>query len=65
MSKNLVSALIWIMTNVYGFGIPIDSLIESELDTAIAKPKSYFAYGRIGIIIVIPDARKVIYAYNG
>lgn len=51
--------------NLYGFGIPIDPLIESELNTAIAKPKSYFAYGRIGIIIVIPDTRKVIYAYNG
>jgi hypothetical protein len=49
----------------YGFGIPIDSHIEQIVNEAISKPGSFFAYGRIGVLIVIPDMRKVIYVYNG
>lgn len=49
----------------YGFGIKIDSRIGQLVDEAISKPGSFYAYGRIGILIVIPDARRVIYAYNG
>jgi hypothetical protein len=51
--------------NVYGFGIPIDSSIKDEINKAISEPGSYFAYGRIGVLIVVPNARRVIYAYNG
>ncbi len=51
--------------NRYGFGISIDPLIERDINKAISRPGSFFAYGRIGILIVIPDIRRVIYAYNG
>lgn len=49
----------------YGFGIAIDSAIEREINEAISRPGNYFAYGRIGVLILIPDARKAVYAYNG
>ncbi len=51
--------------NKFGFGISIDSNIERTIDAAISQPGSYFAYGRIGILIVIPDRRRVVYAYSG
>lgn len=49
----------------WGFSIPIDPKIESEIDYTISKPGSYYAYDRSGIIIVIPSIKKVIYAYAG
>ena len=51
--------------NAYGFGIPIDPQIEQEINKAISKPGSFVAFGRIGVLIVIPDIRRVVYAYNG
>lgn len=50
--------------NKHGFGIQIDTQIELEINNAIAKLGSYFAYGRNGILIVIPGSRRVVYAYN-
>ncbi|MDB5492176.1 MAG: hypothetical protein JWO78_2025 [Micavibrio sp.] len=51
--------------NAYGFGISIDSQFLKIANSAIVHPKNYYAYGRIGIIIIIPASRKIIYAYNG
>lgn len=52
--------------NTYGFGVDIDPEIKKLVDDAIASSGSYYAYGRIGMIIIVPEARKVIYAYyNG
>lgn len=49
----------------WGFSVSIDPKIESEIDYAIRKPGSYYAYDRNGIIIVIPNYKKVVYAYAG
>lgn len=49
----------------WGFGIDINSKIESEINDAISKPENFYAYGRTGIIIVIPSTRKAVYAYAG
>ena len=49
----------------YGSGIVIEPEIEREINEAISKSGSYLAYGRFGILIVIPDVRKVVYAYRG
>jgi hypothetical protein len=49
----------------YGFGIDVDSDIEALIDEAIAKPGSYYAYGRLGVLIVIPSKLRVVYAYAG
>ena len=51
--------------NRYGFGISVDSQIEQQINHAISRPGSFAAYGRTGILIVIPDIRRVVYAYNG
>ena len=49
----------------YGFGFPIPPDISSEINTAISPPRSFYAYGRIGVIIVHPQNRKVFFAYAG
>lgn len=51
--------------NAYGFGIRISPEIKKLTDDAITKSGNYYAYGRIGIIIVIPAEKRVVYAYNG
>nr|WP_294840094.1 hypothetical protein [uncultured Methylotenera sp.] len=51
--------------NRYGFSIPIDPNTEAEIDYAISEKGSFFAYSRIGLIIVSPKTRRVVYAYNG
>ena len=49
----------------YGFGIRIDPKIERSVNEALFSPGSFYAYGRIGIIIVAPAQGRVYYAYNG
>lgn len=49
----------------WGFSVSIDPKIESEIDYAITKSGSYYAYGSTGIIIVMPNNKKVFYAYAG
>ena len=49
----------------YGFVIPIDRDIERMVNDAIVRPGSYYAYGRLGVIILIPASRRIVYAYRG
>lgn len=49
----------------YGFGIEIDKSIEELIDKAINQTGNYYAYGRIGVIILIPAEEKIVYVYNG
>ncbi|MCL4677765.1 MAG: hypothetical protein KJ017_04125 [Alphaproteobacteria bacterium] len=51
--------------SAYGFGLRIDPKIRNLADDALKSPGNYYAYGRIGVIIVIPQKKRVIYAYNG
>ncbi len=51
--------------NAYGFGLRIDPEIRNLADDSLKSPGNYYAYGRIGVIIVIPQKKRVIYAYNG
>jgi hypothetical protein len=51
--------------NQYGYPIPIEREWEELANRALFAPGSYYAYGRIGLIIVIPDELRIIYAYNG
>ena len=60
MSHNIADYL-----DRYGFGIEIDPQINQEINNAISTPGSFAAYGRIGLIIVIPKVNKVVYVYNG
>lgn len=60
MSHNIANYL-----DRYGFGIEIDQQIKQEINNAISTPGSFAAYGRIGLIIVIPKVNKVVYVYNG
>lgn len=64
--QTISTKLIQKIDTIYGgYGITIAPDIENEINSAISKPGSYFAYGRIGILIVIPHKRKVVFAYNG
>lgn len=49
----------------YGFCIDVDPAVVREVEQVINQPGSYYAYGRIGVIVVSPQARKVFYLYNG
>lgn len=49
----------------YGYPIRIPTEIEALVNQAIFHKGSYFAYGRIGMIILIPSERRIVYAYNG
>jgi hypothetical protein len=51
--------------NQYGFGIEVDPSIKALVDDAISKPGSFYSYGRIGVVIVIPKAKRAIFAYAG
>jgi hypothetical protein len=49
----------------YGFEIPLDLGVERMVNEAIFTSGGYYAYGRIGMIILIPAAQRIVYAYNG
>ena len=49
----------------YGFGIEVDPAVQALVDGAISKPGSFYSYGRLGVVIVIPEVKRVIYAYAG
>lgn len=49
----------------YGFCIDIDERIETEAAAAVNTPGNYYAYGRIGMIVVCPGMRRVFFMYNG
>jgi hypothetical protein len=51
--------------NQYGFGIDVDPAVEALVDEAISKPGSFYSYGRLGVVIVIPGVKRVIFAYAG
>jgi len=49
----------------YGFCIDIEPAVVDEANSIVNAAGSYYAYGRIGLIIVSPGKRLVLYIYNG
>lgn len=49
----------------YGFCIDIKPEIVEEANWIINSPGSYYAYGRIGVIIVSSERKMILYLYNG
>lgn len=49
----------------YGFCIPIDHEVEALANRALSEPGNFYAFGRIGMLLVIPAENRIIYAYNG
>jgi len=49
----------------YGFCIEIEPSIVEKANSIINSPGSFYAYGRIGIIVVSPQKNLVMYFYNG
>jgi len=49
----------------YGFCIPFDEDIEALANEALEAPGGFYAFGRIGLLILIPEKNRIIYAYNG
>ena len=49
----------------YGVCAEVDPALIEEVDAIINSPGSYYAYGRIGVIIVSPSMRMVVYLFNG
>ena len=48
----------------YGFGVFIESSLESEIDIALNGAGNYYAFGNGGVLIVMPARRKVVFAYS-
>lgn len=49
----------------YGFCIEIDDTVVAQATDIINSEGNYYAYGRIGLIVVSPSKKLVIYMYNG
>jgi hypothetical protein len=49
----------------YGFPIPFDPEVESMVNEALFSPGAYYAFGRIGMLILIPARQRIVYVYNG
>ncbi|HCS63890.1 MAG TPA: hypothetical protein DIW64_07250 [Cellvibrio sp.] len=49
----------------YGFCIDIKPEIVEEANSIVNSEGSYYAYGRIGLIVVCPRRKLVLYFYNG
>ena len=49
----------------YGFCIDVEPGVVNEANEIVNSPGSYYAQGRIGIIVVSPKKKKVLYFYNG
>ncbi len=49
----------------YGFCIEISQHYVDEANELVNAPGSYYAYGRIGMILVAPARKRVYYLYNG
>lgn len=49
----------------YGFCIKIDDTVVGQVTDIINSEGNYYAYGRIGLIVVSPSKKLVIYMYNG
>lgn len=49
----------------YGFCIAFDPEVEALADRALARPGSFYAFGRLGMLLLIPSENRVVYAYNG
>lgn len=49
----------------YGFCIEINDEVVGLADDIINSEGSYYAYGRIGLIVVSPSKSVVLYMYNG
>ncbi|WP_460507501.1 hypothetical protein [Hydrogenophaga soli] len=49
----------------YGFCIDIKPEVTEEANAIINSTGSYYAHGRVGIIVVCPSKKLVLYFYNG
>lgn len=49
----------------YGFCIDIDERVLAETEAILMTPRSYYAYGRTGIIVICPARRRAVFMYNG
>lgn len=49
----------------YGFCIDVEPSVVEEANAIINSAGSYYAYGRVGVIVVSPGKKLVLYMYNG
>lgn len=49
----------------YGFSIDIKPEVVKQANEIVNSAGSYYAYGRIGLIVVCPSKKLVLYLYNG
>jgi hypothetical protein len=49
-----------------GYGRPdsLDPEVEKMVNEALATPGSYYAFGAIGILILMPARERIVYVYS-
>lgn len=58
-------SLVYDYVCAYGFCIEIEDAVLKDVGSALEEPGNYYAYGRIGMIVVSPKRRRVYFLYNG
>lgn len=58
-------SLVYDYVCAYGFCIDIEDTILKDAEAALLTPGNYYAYGRIGMIVVSPKRRRAYFLYNG
>jgi hypothetical protein len=48
----------------YGVGVRVEHRIESQIDSIIKSPGSFFAYQNVRLIVVSPSENIIVYAYS-
>ncbi len=54
-----------VFLNRYGFGLPLRASVEQAVNDALFGPGAYWSTGRGGLLIVIPETRRIVFAYAG
>lgn len=49
----------------YGFGIDVGAGLERYVNTIMSSPGSFYADGRIGVVIIDPTERKIVFLHSG
>ncbi|WP_166416120.1 hypothetical protein [Cochlodiniinecator piscidefendens] len=49
----------------FGFWISFDEEVENLANDALFSSGAFYAYDRVGMLIVIPAKQRLIYVYNG
>lgn len=48
----------------YALNVALDPATRRMIDDVISSPGNFYSYGRLGLLIVAPEKRRIIYTYS-